>query len=97
MTITEFLLARIAEDEEAVRDATPPFADRTFYSHFGSGADDWGVYYFNVPPSRVLAECEAKRRIVEVYQQGDVRPVLVLRAIASVYADHPDYNPEWAL
>ncbi len=71
MTITAFLLARIAEDEAVAREANPPHAGRTFYSHFGHGADDWGVYYFNVPIERVLAECAAKRRIVEVHAPTD--------------------------
>lgn len=52
-------------------------------------------------PARVLAEVEAKRRVVnrianhadlmgwdEVH--GDV-----LRSLAAVYADHPDYRTEW--
>jgi len=39
--------------------------------------------------SRVLAECAAKRAIIE-----DYRP-LALRHLAAVYSDHPDYQPEW--
>lgn len=51
-------------------------------------------------PGRVLAECEAKRRIVERYahlhdhgDSGDAQWVLPLLALA--YADHPDYREEW--
>lgn len=69
----------------------------------------------------VLAECEAKRRIVEHYadlaqawdtiadalddgfneggddgEDEDVLP-LTLRLLALPYADHPDYDPAWAL
>lgn len=85
-TITEFLLARIAEDESA--------ADRVeFRPYVGDG----------VPQSltdRVLAECEAKRRIVEVARYapegaGGWGFRRTLRALASVYADHPDYRDEW--
>ena len=47
MTLTEFLLARISEDEHQ------------------AGIADLGDEYFT--PARVLAECEAKRRIVESY------------------------------
>jgi len=62
-------------------------------------------------PSRVLAECKAKRAIVEdvrksmwVYDQGHQTPyatgelgayTTVLRALAAAYADHPDFNPSW--
>jgi hypothetical protein len=54
---------------------------------------------------RVLAECEAKRRIVEwattVYaiQTGGPRPRTgpnpILALLALPYADHPDDQPEW--
>ena len=60
-------------------------------------------------PARVLREVEAKRRIVstmqtaydQAWQDGASRPFIeataqrVLRALAAIYADHPDYNPEW--
>jgi hypothetical protein len=66
MTLTEFLLARIAEDEAKVREGMAPDwrGEKTFYSGFHASGDDWGLWYFNVPPARLLAECEAKRRIV---------------------------------
>lgn len=65
-------------------------------------------------PARVLAEVEAKRRIVELRQGADApehpsaftrgqddgfRQGLdeALRALAVVYAGHPDYDPRWAL
>lgn len=55
-TLTEFLLARIAEDEDAVRG----------YSFGGEPipGDCWS-------PERVLAECEAKRRIVQELQRHE--------------------------
>ena len=66
-TLTEFLLARIAEDE-----------------------------------ARVLAECEARRRIVEIAKSSESGEVgwyltfdLALKAITLPYADHPDYDPTW--
>ena len=62
-------------------------------------------------PARVLREVEAKRRILytcdtatrmwlhartEEYADGVADPGdTILRALASVYADHPDYDPEW--
>ena len=80
-------------------------------------------------PARVLAECEAKRRIVENERWRPWPPAMEcaghpgpfmphgdygedycfaagphqdglnenLRALAAVYADHPDYDQEWAL
>ena len=103
MTITEFLLARIAEDEGA--------ADRVeFRPYVGEGLP-------TLLTARVLAECEAKRRIVhsiDVLTGGekgyaermkhtdaeDARYVIardVLHHLASVYADHPDFDPAWRL
>lgn len=94
MTIVEFLLACIAEDEDD--------ADRILYDHGGMN--------FEPRAARVLAECEAKRRIVEIaaaqIRLGDEAAVWenwrdmaqqILRALASVYADHPDFRPEWRL
>lgn len=98
-TLTDFLLARIAEDEAAARTATlnhwtiPPEAEvnRAFLAH-------------QLPP-RALAECEAKRRIVKIAdrlsrhmdmgsatdEDGDA----ILAALALPYADHLDYRAEW--
>jgi|SRR5690625_901127 len=51
-------------------------------------------------PARVLAECQAKRAIIEQVSDIEwtgsyaVRDV-VLGHLAAVYADHPDYQPEW--
>lgn len=61
-------------------------------------------------PKRVLAECSVKRSIVlsagsvscssvhpgmDVYHPGG-HDSPVLKALAAVYADHPDYRQEWA-
>lgn len=79
--IAEFILARVAEDEERAREALKPsdidvFMDekRSFYATVGAHRDDWGLYTFNVPVERVLDECEAKRRIVELHQVITVWP-----------------------
>ena len=62
MRIDEFVLARVAEDEAVARAAI---------SH-GEGCLDWSdegdptdVHIARHDPARVLAECAAKRRIVE--------------------------------
>jgi hypothetical protein len=133
MTLTGFLLARIAEDEVAAR-AVPPLGyntdmggnrqderwifDRTLPSS-ADGMGNWSKHRHSLTtaehfarhdPARVLAECEAKRRIVDVASQyvepddtfdagfkGGASHVgfNTLRALASVYADHPDYREEW--
>ena len=52
---------------------------------------------------RIDAECAAKCRIVELHRDcddvayGDDSTCPELRALATVYADHPDYRQEWAL
>jgi len=99
MTLTEFLLARTAEDEAvAIRGGR----------HNAPGAfanDNYGCLL--VDPARVLAECEAKRQIVALHKSEpgqhpdfcghDLRelPCPTLRLLALPYADHPDYLPEW--
>lgn len=94
LTLTDFLLARIAEDEADAR-----------YLAVGLPPATGGPYSID-HPARVLAECDAKRRIVEScradyeYAQGrndDTTEVAeeVLWHLALVYADHPAYRDEW--
>jgi hypothetical protein len=129
MTLTEFLLARIAEDE-AVAEHTGgsqkrwekepyPGGDYGYRMRFPSSThiSDWsrdvGSGYFPVTehiarhdPARVLAECEAKRRIVEelCYVGGPGEPEWVpydldsqsiLQLLAAPYANHPDFDEDW--
>jgi len=99
--LAEFLLARIAEDEELLNRH-----DRV------CGGD--GEVWTEEARARVLAECESKRRIVELHAPGndvvtadddgsdvlalwDCRecrvyrgPCRTLRALALPYAEHPD-------
>lgn len=54
-------------------------------------------------PARVLADCDAKRRIValgiclacDVEQQPCDHRIETLRLLAMPYGDHPDYHDEW--
>lgn len=109
MSIVEFLLARIGEDEAV--------AERGGW-HNGRGTfanDNYGCLL--IQPSRVLAECAAKRAIIThavsihdtitgewgggqtVEEDGwseDNLGTDVVRALAAIYADHPDYEPDWA-
>ena len=79
MTLAEFLLARIAEDEQIAREAPPsPWdldTDRCCVGHSGHPAKylgggnaaemtDAAEHIAHWDPARVLAECDAKRRIV---------------------------------
>jgi hypothetical protein len=54
----------------------------------------------------VLAECAAKRALVELHFQEDLHTAteaedcgdcMTLYILAAVYKDHPDYRQEWAL
>lgn len=127
MDLADFLLARIAEDEERVRGGLPYAVkptddeedeDPTAYDRWDEGrssawhTEDCGYRQgeFSEPcsctvPARLLAECEAKRRIVAVHQ-ASVRAVgeglsaptrKILRALALPYRDHRDYRQEWAV
>jgi len=104
INLADFLLARIAEEEEVARAG----ADQT-YPGFGSWVLHNQVRHAFGTPSpviasraRVLAECEAKRRLVDGYLHLVSDPELrmqawtfALRCLALPYADHPDYREEW--
>lgn len=90
MTLTEFLLARIAEDEAVARAALV----EAVYLHYGDtaaeallglaegeGAQAVAVAHFaRHDPARVLAECEAKRA-----------------AIDAAWDDHERIEGEWGM
>jgi hypothetical protein len=114
MTITEFLLARIAEDEQRAASAGHGCGYLLHEHNAGWVEVDLPAEH-NVRPSyelrfirehspdRVLAECEAKRRIVadrplpigHFWDGQRAQHDNALRFLASVYADHPDYRDEW--
>ncbi len=139
--ITEFLLARVAEDEQGARRALL-FGHPDDATKYKTVFDTWHVrrqderrlvieahlganrprsvvsgypltddalfdHIARWDPARVLAECEAKRRIISDYQryvaerrramggwdtEGDST---VMKALALPYADHLDYRQEW--
>lgn len=113
MMIVEFLLARIAEDEhqahEAIKLRRRVFGDRDKPDRELNCYDDLGTPAVVVGGERVLAECAAKRRIINHHQYDHIggahlcqdtmvsdAQCEVLRALASVYADHTDYDQPWA-
>ena len=108
MTITEFLLARIAEDEVAAKECLlpknlHPYGDERVPA---IGPSEWGDLarnYLGGPmgehcaqhdPTRVLRECAAKRAIIDAADHGYLSYVAPL---AAAYSDHPDYQQKWAL
>jgi hypothetical protein len=93
--LAAFLLARYDEDEAAARDAEAGM-DRPWlaYKQVQTAAcRHMGTW----DPARVLAECEAKREIVQWYGGALAEHEPALRLLAAVYADHPDYDPSWRL
>lgn len=110
MTLTDFLLARIAEDEADARQLEVDL-ERWDHERAVNGADGTqgsvvaatlrgGAF----DPARVLAECEARRRIVEAFERAEANGVdsemgyglvVALELLALPYADHPDYREEW--
>ena len=99
MTITEFLLARIAEDEEVARAAlpipdleSPRWLPANLKRRFGIISGYEVDHIARHDPSRVLRECAAKRAIIEAAEHGYLSYVAPL---AAVYSDHPDYREEW--
>jgi hypothetical protein len=104
-TLTEFLLARIEEDEAAAQVRTISrrmingvMTDVPIMARRGAWA--WS-------PARVLAECEAKRQLIDeitgdahrIHGEWGVGPMDYdpsgLCIMAAVYADHPDFDEAW--
>jgi hypothetical protein len=98
MTLTDFLLARIAEDESHWH-AKGEYAR---CCQECAALSDWEA---GPTVDRMLAECVAKRAIVALHDSEhhcttfsapeDNDPCETLTALAAVYADHPDYRDEW--
>lgn len=144
VTLADFLLARIAEDEAVARAATPgpwkwaddaePWLETVaeryhpewawtgpdiVISAYGMHTEGWvdcepnnRDHIARFDPARVLAECAVKRGVVERWRSNqaasDLEPrssghsmraaaelLEVLRLLATIYADHPDYREEW--
>ena len=131
MNIIDFLNARITEDETLANAAIQPeemhpYGDTTLpQTSIAAWGDEvrgylggtWGEHCANWHPARVLAECAAKRAIMEqatvatgldmsVDNEYGIEPRntkedpycgnVILYHLATTYADHPDYQQEWA-
>jgi hypothetical protein len=116
MTLIQFLLARITEDEEVANNAIcgcggpACTVNNGWYDHSEAEArleeDGPARHVVRFSPSRVLAECKAKREIVATavgygaeypdfeggYQTGYEEAA---GDLAEVYSDHPDFDPVW--
>ncbi|RNL66257.1 hypothetical protein EFK50_01120 [Nocardioides marmoriginsengisoli] len=98
MTLIEFLLARVSDDE----------AQAANVSLFVGPGPDFKPQYRGIRP-RVLADCEAKRQIISMHpirarycdgcgmETEHPQGCLNLRALAAIYADHADYDQTWRL
>lgn len=101
MSITEFLLARIAEDEEE--------AARMGCTEYYDGG--WSIEH----EIHIRRECAAKRAIIGMHRKspspfdeglcamcaeaganGQAYPCDTIKVLAAIYSDHPDYRQEWA-
>lgn len=110
MTLVEFLLARIAEDEVEI------VANAQELTAFGQVVRRT----YRPETRRWAAECQAKRAILEMhtgtypdsngvlscemcsqseptgmYSYDEPHPCQTLRLLAQPYADHPDYDESW--
>lgn len=108
MTLTEFLLARIAEDEEAARAERADALVGFYWKGYPQKAYEELQGRVLATSSRTLAECEAKRRIVADHRadigadpcdahDASFRTIDcdTLRLLALPHVDHPDYREEW--
>jgi hypothetical protein len=102
--LVEFLRARLDEDEELSRARWPGVRA------VGETSDGTAIMGYAWSPERMLREAEAKRAILASYasfarvDQGHpgiysvTRELgIVLRLLAAVYSDHPDWRQEWAV
>jgi hypothetical protein len=98
--LVEFLTKRIEEDEQDANIALP----------CGCGLPGFPLEHGYRCPVRVLAECQAKRRIIERAREksymadttpGPTRYITseglpwLLELLAEPYHSHPDFQEEW--
>lgn len=121
--LSDFVLARTAEDEIVADSAGSgewwhdgravhsgqwwrPANDQRVVAHIGDRSDV--AHIARQDPGRALAECKAKREIVQCCLEAlsielpgnevvaaDSLAEETLRALARVYSDHPAFRVEW--
>ncbi len=65
--LVEFLLARVAEDEAVARAASDQWADQ----EWDEIDEDQYLHIDRHHPTRVLAECQAKRQLIQRHRERD--------------------------
>jgi len=97
-TFADFLLARIAEDEaraDEIHDYDCGALDTLQYYGADFKQDRWRPWCCGYP-ARVLVECEAKRRIVEIHVEIDeeyTNPRIRCCQECSAYGEYPTPFP----
>ena len=100
MDIVEFLRARLDEDEAVAGEAVA-IRDQAYGTNVrvSSKITAWSDHPTGVviaDPERVAVEVEAKRVAIDWYENDDdITMAATVMALAAIYADHPDYDPEW--
>lgn len=116
MIITEFIRARLDEEEQTAQAAAGSDVEAGFWTlsdatatqvrdgnGYRVGGHTWphkGAHIVLHDPARVLREVNMKKRMIEDLdygggEMGDAQGQ-VIRQLASVYSDHPDYDQKWA-
>lgn len=112
--LIEFLRARLDEDQRTADAAAEESGVDWYYGNdavrarreddmIATGSQDilepgYGKHIARHDPARVLADIEAKRRIIDDTWGGPDHEDMWLhhlRLLAAVYADHPDYREKW--
>lgn len=101
-----FLRARLGEDEQVAQSAGGGIGGNP-WERYGYDQDD----HLCIHRSRVLAEVQAKRSIIDEYEdlQSETESIIdrlmmpsvrviyehIIRYLALPYADHPSYDERW--
>jgi hypothetical protein len=102
MTVDEFLLAQLDELEAEAHHQERLIAE-DYYDTDGELPEMLAAFG---GPRYVLAECRAKRKIVEQLRKAQAKDTVagqttafillrVVTTLAQPLAEHPDFDPEW--